>query len=110
MNGDVISAPNGQNARMPLKSTLFLKPYHAVPTSEWSVIGKLSLAIALIGRSPVLFLDEPSAAVDAGAKRHLWKAPLQRFLASAGSSPWGWRGSIEMCLKQVQMFIDDVSC
>eukprot|EP00931_Biecheleriopsis_adriatica_P084220 TRINITY_DN5797_c0_g1_i2.p1 TRINITY_DN5797_c0_g1~~TRINITY_DN5797_c0_g1_i2.p1 ORF type:complete len:1395 (+),score=291.85 TRINITY_DN5797_c0_g1_i2:23-4207(+) len=34
---------------------------------------KLSLAIALIGRSPLLFLDEPSAAVDAGAKRHLWK-------------------------------------
>lgn len=34
---------------------------------------KLSLGIALIGHSPVLFLDEPSAAVDAGAKRHLWK-------------------------------------
>jgi len=34
---------------------------------------KLSLGIALIGHSPMLFLDEPSAAVDAGAKRHLWK-------------------------------------
>jgi len=34
---------------------------------------KLSLAQALIGSSSVLFLDEPSAAVDAGAKRLLWK-------------------------------------
>lgn len=39
---------------------------------------KLSLAIALIGRSPLLFLDEPSAAVDAGAKRHLWKVIQSR--------------------------------
>jgi len=39
---------------------------------------KLSLAIALIGRSPLLFLDEPSAAVDAGAKRHLWKVIRMR--------------------------------
>lgn len=36
------------------------------------------MAIALIGRSPLLFLDEPSAAVDAGAKRHLWKATGHR--------------------------------
>uniref|UniRef100_A0A7R9ZXU3 ABC transporter domain-containing protein n=1 Tax=Pyrodinium bahamense TaxID=73915 RepID=A0A7R9ZXU3_9DINO len=34
---------------------------------------KLSLGIALIGHSSLLFLDEPSAAVDAGAKRHLWR-------------------------------------
>mmetsp|Transcript_12735 Transcript_12735/g.34570 ORF Transcript_12735/g.34570 Transcript_12735/m.34570 type:complete len:219 (+) Transcript_12735:1308-1964(+) len=34
---------------------------------------KLSLAIALIGASDMLMLDEPSAAVDVGAKRHLWK-------------------------------------
>jgi len=34
---------------------------------------KLSLAQALIGSSSVLFLDEPSAAVDAGGKRLLWK-------------------------------------
>merc|ERR1711920_257812 len=34
---------------------------------------KLSLAIALIAQPPLLFLDEPSAAVDAAAKRHLWK-------------------------------------
>eukprot|EP00929_Paragymnodinium_shiwhaense_P037057 TRINITY_DN19808_c0_g1_i2.p1 TRINITY_DN19808_c0_g1~~TRINITY_DN19808_c0_g1_i2.p1 ORF type:complete len:774 (+),score=165.06 TRINITY_DN19808_c0_g1_i2:188-2509(+) len=39
---------------------------------------KLSLGIALIGQSPVLFLDEPSAAVDAGAKRHLWKVIKRR--------------------------------
>eukprot|EP00929_Paragymnodinium_shiwhaense_P064280 TRINITY_DN32188_c0_g1_i1.p1 TRINITY_DN32188_c0_g1~~TRINITY_DN32188_c0_g1_i1.p1 ORF type:complete len:1389 (+),score=233.65 TRINITY_DN32188_c0_g1_i1:111-4277(+) len=39
---------------------------------------KLSLAIALIGPSKVLFLDEPSAAVDAGAKRLLWQAIKMR--------------------------------
>jgi len=39
---------------------------------------KLSLAIALIGPSSVLFLDEPSAAVDAGAKRLLWQAIKMR--------------------------------
>eukprot|EP00913_Durusdinium_trenchii_P024376 g22885.t1 len=49
-------------------------------TTEYSggMKRKLSLAIALIGRSPVLFLDEPSAAVDAGAKRHLWKVIQRR--------------------------------
>lgn len=39
---------------------------------------KLSVGIALIGHSPMLFLDEPSAAVDAGAKRHLWKVIKRR--------------------------------
>lgn len=39
---------------------------------------KLSLAIALIGSPPTLLLDEPSAAVDAAAKRHLWRVVRQR--------------------------------
>merc|ERR1711959_325274 len=39
---------------------------------------KLSLGIALIGHSPMLFLDEPSAAMDAGAKRHLWQVIKRR--------------------------------
>merc|ERR1712070_650846 len=39
---------------------------------------KLSLAIALIGSPPTLLLDEPSAAVDAAAKRHLWRVVKQR--------------------------------
>jgi len=39
---------------------------------------KLSVGIALIGHSALLFLDEPSAAVDAGAKRHLWKVIKKR--------------------------------
>ncbi|CAE8601223.1 unnamed protein product [Polarella glacialis] len=45
----------------------------AASTYSGGMKRKLSLAIALIGNSPLLFLDEPSAAVDAGAKRHLWK-------------------------------------
>jgi len=39
---------------------------------------KLSVGIALVGHSPVLFMDEPSAAVDAGAKRHLWEVIQKR--------------------------------
>lgn len=39
---------------------------------------KLSVAIALIGHSQMLFMDEPTAAVDAGAKRHLWKVINKR--------------------------------
>merc|ERR1712139_719871 len=39
---------------------------------------KLSLSIALIGSPPTLLLDEPSAAVDAAAKRHLWHVIKQR--------------------------------
>eukprot|EP00927_Polykrikos_kofoidii_P025833 TRINITY_DN23148_c0_g1_i1.p1 TRINITY_DN23148_c0_g1~~TRINITY_DN23148_c0_g1_i1.p1 ORF type:complete len:1388 (-),score=146.43 TRINITY_DN23148_c0_g1_i1:138-4301(-) len=39
---------------------------------------KLSLAIALIGSPPTLLLDEPSAAVDAAAKRHLWRVVKHR--------------------------------
>jgi len=39
---------------------------------------KLSLAIALIGSPPTVLLDEPSAAVDAAAKRHLWRVVRQR--------------------------------
>merc|ERR1712150_67613 len=51
---------------------------------------KLSVAIALIGDSSILFLDEPSAAVDAGAKRHLWKviklrAPSQTVVITTHS-------------------------
>uniref|UniRef100_A0A7S4GQD5 ABC transporter domain-containing protein n=1 Tax=Oxyrrhis marina TaxID=2969 RepID=A0A7S4GQD5_OXYMA len=39
---------------------------------------KLSVAVSLVGASDVLFLDEPSAAVDAAAKRHLWKVIKRR--------------------------------
>jgi len=39
---------------------------------------KLSLAIALIGSPPTMLLDEPSAAVDAAAKRHLWRVVKRR--------------------------------
>jgi len=44
-----------------------------VSTYSGGMKRKLSVGIALIGNSKMLFLDEPSAAVDAGAKRHLWK-------------------------------------
>eukprot|EP00928_Gymnodinium_smaydae_P043157 TRINITY_DN28977_c0_g1_i1.p1 TRINITY_DN28977_c0_g1~~TRINITY_DN28977_c0_g1_i1.p1 ORF type:complete len:1368 (-),score=147.58 TRINITY_DN28977_c0_g1_i1:695-4798(-) len=50
------------------------------PTGQYSggMKRKLSVAIALIGHSQMIFLDEPSAAVDAGAKRHLWKVIKKR--------------------------------
>jgi len=52
------------------------------PASSYSggMKRKLSMGIALIGHSPLMFLDEPSAAVDAGAKRHLWKVIKMRGL------------------------------
>ena len=42
------------------------------------VLLRLSLGIALVGGSSVLFLDEPSAAVDAAGKRHLWEVVRTR--------------------------------
>jgi len=50
------------------------------PTSGYSggMKRKLSLAIALIGSPPTMLLDEPSAAVDAAAKRHLWRVVKRR--------------------------------
>eukprot|EP00927_Polykrikos_kofoidii_P047513 TRINITY_DN4170_c0_g3_i1.p1 TRINITY_DN4170_c0_g3~~TRINITY_DN4170_c0_g3_i1.p1 ORF type:complete len:926 (-),score=131.83 TRINITY_DN4170_c0_g3_i1:257-2650(-) len=39
---------------------------------------KLSVGISLVGDSPILFMDEPTAAVDAAAKRHLWKVIQNR--------------------------------
>lgn len=50
------------------------------PSSTYSggMKRKLSVGISLIGQSPLLFMDEPSAAVDAGAKRHLWKVIKRR--------------------------------
>ncbi|KPA77113.1 putative ABC transporter [Leptomonas pyrrhocoris] len=34
---------------------------------------KLSVAIAFVGRSPLIFLDEPTAGMDVGARRHTWE-------------------------------------
>lgn len=34
---------------------------------------KLSVAIALLGNSPIVFLDEPSAGMDPEARREMWK-------------------------------------
>jgi len=50
------------------------------PTAGYSggMRRKLALSIALIGSPPTLLLDEPSAAVDAAAKRHLWRVVRQR--------------------------------
>ena len=33
---------------------------------------KLSVAIALIGNPPIVFLDEPSTGMDPKAKRYMW--------------------------------------
>ena len=33
---------------------------------------KLSVAIAMIGNPPIVFLDEPSTGVDPKAKRFMW--------------------------------------
>jgi len=33
---------------------------------------KLSVAIAMLGNPPVVFLDEPSTGMDPGARRYMW--------------------------------------
>ncbi len=48
---------------------------------------KLSLAIALMGDPAVLILDEPSSAMDAAAKRNMWKA-LAEEIARLIGAPW----------------------
>ena len=53
---------------------------------------KLSLGIALMGNPGVLVLDEPSSAMDAAAKRAMWKmlaavAPGRSVLLTVSSSP-----------------------
>ncbi|MEU5990297.1 ABC transporter ATP-binding protein [Spirillospora sp. NPDC047418] len=45
---------------------------------------RLDLALALVGRSDVLFLDEPTAGLDAGAAREVWS--VLRMLAAGGVS------------------------
>lgn len=46
---------------------------------------KLSIALALIGNPQVLFLDEPTAGIDPGARRKIWKTLMmaQKSLGSA---------------------------
>ena len=48
---------------------------------SWTYSGgnkrKLSTAIALVGRPPIVFLDEPTTGVDPGARRFLWDALLE---------------------------------
>eukprot|EP00927_Polykrikos_kofoidii_P065872 TRINITY_DN61590_c0_g1_i1.p1 TRINITY_DN61590_c0_g1~~TRINITY_DN61590_c0_g1_i1.p1 ORF type:complete len:1377 (+),score=198.70 TRINITY_DN61590_c0_g1_i1:50-4132(+) len=46
----------------------------AKPVKQYSggMMRKLSVGIALVGRPRVLFLDEPTAAVDVAGKRHMW--------------------------------------
>lgn len=61
--------------RLGLSEQDAMKP---VGTYSGGMKRKLSVGIALIGHSKMLFLDEPSAAVDAGAKRHLWKVIKSR--------------------------------
>ncbi|CBZ24580.1 putative ABC transporter [Leishmania mexicana MHOM/GT/2001/U1103] len=41
---------------------------------------KLSVAIAFVGRSPLIFLDEPTAGMDVGARRYTWEL-LRRMSA-----------------------------
>lgn len=56
-----------------------LKPHIDKLTQSYSGGNKrkLSLAIAMIGNPSILFLDEPSAGVDPGARRKIWATLVQ---------------------------------
>lgn len=43
---------------------------------------KLSVAIALIGDSKVIFLDEPTSGMDVYSRRHIWNLLLSKRFAS----------------------------
>lgn len=47
---------------------------------------KLSVAIALLGNPPVLFLDEPSSGMDPEARRHMWNVVSRVSSGSKKSS------------------------
>jgi ATP-binding cassette subfamily A (ABC1) protein 3 len=51
-----------------------LSKYENVPAGTYSGGNKrkLSVAIAMIGNPPVIFLDEPSTGVDPQARRFMW--------------------------------------
>ncbi|KAL3284410.1 hypothetical protein HHI36_018570 [Cryptolaemus montrouzieri] len=56
---------------------------------------KLSTAIALIGDSPIIFLDEPTTGMDPGTKRHLWNQ--LRKIRESGKSIILTSHSMEEC-------------
>jgi ATP-binding cassette subfamily A (ABC1) protein 3 len=55
-------------------ASLNLTPYRHVQSETYSGGNKrkLSIAIALIGQPPIVFLDEPSAGMDPEARRFMW--------------------------------------
>lgn len=58
---------------------------------------KLSTAIALVGNPEVLFLDEPTAGMDPGARRFLWTVLADLIAANIGTSIVLTTHSMEEC-------------
>ena len=51
-----------------------LKKFENIPAGTYSGGNKrkLSVAIAMVGNPPIVFLDEPSTGMDPGARRFMW--------------------------------------
>ncbi|XP_041364383.1 uncharacterized protein LOC121379797 [Gigantopelta aegis] len=70
-----LSAEQRDSSVTELISRLHLTQYANKPISTYSggTKRKLSLAIAMLGEPPVLFLDEPTTGMDPGTRRLAWK-------------------------------------
>lgn len=68
------------------------------PTEKYSggTRRKLSIGMALIGRPPVVFLDEPTAGVDPAARRRIWQG-LQEVQQAIGAAVVLTSHSMEEC-------------
>ena len=75
---------------------------------------KLSVAMAMIGNPPIVFLDEPSTGVDPKAKRFMWtivsKISTQRKKSSVIITTHSMEEAEALCTKMAIMVEGNFKC